>query len=141
MARIFADALEKPEAARKTFEVGGPDTVTLNQLYRALAAAVGKPRKPLLHLPLWWGRILAWKLETASRWGLLPAPPITRDQLASLSRDNTADVSETERVFGGPWQPYRDAIRESLGSGRRHDPRSGIGGEVQLERVSVLRVQ
>lgn len=141
VARVFASALEKPETTGRSFEVGGPEIVTLNDLYRGIAAAVGKPRKPLLHLPLWYGRILARGFETASRWGILPAPPVTRDQLASLSRDNTADVSETERVFGGPWQPWRDAIRESLGSGRRHDPRAGIGGEVELERVAVLRVQ
>jgi uncharacterized protein YbjT (DUF2867 family) len=141
IARVFAAALDKPETAGKTFEVGGPETVTLNELYRAIAAAVGKPRKPLLHLPLWYGRLLARVFEAAAGWGILPAPPLTRDQLASLSRDNTADVSETDRVFGGPWQPFREAIRESLGSGRRHDPRSGIGGEVQLERVAMLRVR
>jgi uncharacterized protein YbjT (DUF2867 family) len=141
VARVFASALEKPETVGKSFEVGGPETVTLNELYRAIAAAVGKPGKALLHFPLWYGRILARVFEGASRWGILPAPPVTRDQLASLSRDNTGDISETERVFGGPWQPYRGAIRESLGSGRRHDPRAGIGGEVELERVAVLRVQ
>src|SRR5262249_53846187 len=141
VARVFASALEKPETIGKSFEVGGQETVTLNELYRAIAAAVGKPRKPLLHLPLWYGRILARMFEAAARWGILPAPPVTRDQLASLSRDNTGDISETERVFGGPWQPWREAIRESLGSGRRRAPRAGIGGEVELERVAVLRVQ
>jgi uncharacterized protein YbjT (DUF2867 family) len=141
VARVFSAALEKPETAGKTFEVGGTETVTLNELYRTIAAAVGKPRKPLLHLPLWYGRLLARFFETAAGWGVMPAPPLTRDQLASLSRDNTADVSETDRVFGGPWQPFREAIRESLGGGRRHDPRSGIGGEVDLEPVAVLRIQ
>ena len=141
VARVFVSALEKPETIGKSFEVGGPETVTLNELYRAIATAVGKPRKPLLHLPLWYGRLLARVFESAAGWGMLPAPPVTRDQLASLSRDNTGDISETERVFGGPWQAWREAIRESLGSGRRHDPRAGIGGEVELERVAVLRVQ
>jgi uncharacterized protein YbjT (DUF2867 family) len=141
VARAFASALEKPETVGKRFEIGGPETVTLNELYRAIAAAVGKPRKPLLHFPLWYGRMLARMFEAAARRGILPAPPVTRDQLASLSRDNTGDISEAERVFGGPWQSWRDAIRESLGSGRRHDPRAGIGGEVELERVAVLRVQ
>jgi len=141
VARVFADALEKPETVGKTFEVGGEETLTLNDLYRAIAAAVGKPRKPLLHLPVWYGRLLASLFEAAARWGILPAPPVTRDQLASLSKDNTGDLSETQRVFGGPWQPFREAIRESIGTGRRHDPRSGIGGEVELERVAVLRVR
>lgn len=141
LARVFCDALEKPETVGKIFEVGGPDMLTLNEIYREIAAAVGKPRKPLLHLPLWYGRFLAAGFEWAARRGLLPAPPLTRDQLKSLSRDNIADISETDRVFGGPWRPFREGIREYLWGGKPHDPRAGIGGEVELERVAVLRMQ
>jgi uncharacterized protein YbjT (DUF2867 family) len=141
VARVFSDALEKPETAGKTFDVGGPDTFTLDEIYRQIAAAVGKPRKPLLHLPLWYGQILARVFEWAARRGILPAPPLTRDQLKSLSRDNTADVSETDRTFGGPWRAFGPGIREYLEGGRRHDPRHGMGREVDLEPVAVLRVQ
>ena len=141
VARVFCDALEKPETVGKTFEVGGPDTFTLNEIYREIAAAVGKPRKPLLHFPMWYGRALAAGFEWASRRGIIPDPPLTRDQLKSLERDNTGDVSETDRVFGGPWRPFSPGIREYLARGRRHDPRSGIGRDVELERVAVLRVR
>ena len=63
VARLFADALEKPETIGKAFEVGGPQVFTLNDVYREIAAAVGKPGKPLVHLPLWYGRILATGFE------------------------------------------------------------------------------
>src|SRR5262249_8306847 len=53
VARVFADALEKPETVRAAYEVGGPETLTLNEIYREIAAAVGKPSKPLVHLPVW----------------------------------------------------------------------------------------
>ncbi|HEV8118965.1 MAG TPA: complex I NDUFA9 subunit family protein, partial [Thermoanaerobaculia bacterium] len=56
VARVFADSLEKPETVGRSFEVGGPDTLTLNEIDREIAAAIGKPRKPLVHFPLWWGR-------------------------------------------------------------------------------------
>lgn len=141
VARVFADALEKPATGGKTFEVGGPDTLTLDEIYREIAAAVGKPRKPLLHFPLWYGRILARAFEWAARRGILPAPPLTVDQLKSLSRDSTADTSETDRIFGGPWRSFRPGIREYLEGGRRHDPRHGMGREVELEAVAVLRIQ
>lgn len=141
VARVFADALEKPETVGKTYEVGGPATFALNDIYREIAAAVGKPRKPLVHFPLWWGRILASAFEWSARRGWLPAPPLTRDQLRSLSRDNAADVSETDRVFGGPWRPFGPGIREDLGPGRPHDPRQGTGRDVKLERVAVLRIR
>ena len=140
VARLFADALEKPDTIGKTFEVGGPQVFSLNDVYREIAAAVGKPGKPLVHFPLWYGRILATGFEWLARRGVFDAPPLTRDQLRSLSRDNAADVSETVATFGGDWKPFRPGIREYLSSGR-HDPRSGIGGETRLESRAVLRIR
>ncbi len=140
VTRVFAAALAMPETAGRTFEVGGPEVLTLNDVYREIAAAVGKPGKRLVHFPLWYGRLLAGMFEALARRGLLDAPPLTRDQLRSLSRDNVADVSDTVATFGGEWRRFRPGIREYLSNGR-HDPRSGIGEEVELERRAVLRVR
>jgi uncharacterized protein YbjT (DUF2867 family) len=141
VARVFGDALEKPETVGKTFEVGGPDVLTLNEIYREIATVVGKPRKPLLHLPLWWGRLLARMFESLARRGWIAQPPLTRDQLRSLSLDNVGDVSETVAVFDGEWREFRAGLREYLTGGMEHDPRSGFGGEVELEPVKVLRIR
>jgi len=140
VARVFAESLERPETVGRSFEVGGPDVLTLNEVYREIAAAVGKPGKPLLHLPLWYGRILAAAFEWLARRGVFTDPPLTRDQLKSLVRDNAADVSGTIAVFGGEWKRFRPGIREYLSTGR-HDPRSGIGGEVELESRAVIRIR
>jgi len=141
VARVFADALEKPATVRETYEVGGPQVLTLNQIYREIAAAVGKPRKPLVHFPLWWGRFLAGRFEWAARKGWLDDPPLTRDQLRSLSRDNSADTSSTVALFGGAWREFRPGIREYLGRGGGHDPRFGTGSEVDLAPVRTLRIR
>ena len=140
VARLFADALEKPETSGQTYEVGGPDVFTLNDVYREIAAAVGKPRKPLLHLPLWYGRLLAAGFEWLARRGVIASPPLTRDQLRSLTRDNAADVTKTKATFGADWRPFRAGIREYLDDGR-HDPRSGFGQEIELERRAVVRIR
>lgn len=141
VSRIFADALEKPETVGKTFEVGGPEVLTLNEIDREIATVVGKRRKPLVHLPLWWGRLLAWFFELLARRGWIDAPPLTRDQLKSLSRDNVADVSETVAVFDGEWKEFRPGLREYLSGAMKHDPRSGIGDEIELEEVKTLRIR
>ena len=140
VARVFADALEKPEARGRSYEVGGPETLTLNEIYRAIAAAVGKPGKPLLHFPLWYGRLLASGFEALARRGVLDSPPLTRDQLRSLSRDNTGDTAQTVADFPGEWRRFGPGIREYLSHGR-HDPRSGIGEEIEVERRAVLRIR
>ncbi len=140
VARVFADALEKPETIGRTFEVGGPQTLTLNDIYREIAAAVGRPGKRLVHFPLWYGRILARGFEWLARRGVFSSPPLTRDQLRSLTRDNAADVAETVAVFGTDWKNYRTGIREYLSTGT-HDPRAGFGGETQVESRAVLRIR
>ncbi len=141
VARVFADSLEKAETVGKAFDVGGPQTMTLNEIYREIAAAVGKPGKPLLHLPMWWGRFLAARFEGAFRRGWLDRPPLTRDQLLSLGRDNVGDIAPTEAVFGGPWKELAPGIREYLHGENPHDPRGCVGEEVELEPVRVLRLQ
>lgn len=141
VARVFGDALEKPETVGRTFEVGGPDVLTLNEIYREVATVLGKRRKPLVHLPVWWGRLLARFFELLARRGWIPAPPLTRDQLRSLTRDNVADLSDTVAVFDGEWYEFRAGIREYLLGGMKHDPRSGFGAEVEIEPVKVLRIR
>jgi NADH dehydrogenase len=140
VARVFAEALENPAASGQTYEVGGPDVLTLDDIYREIASALGKPRKPLVHFPLWYGRILAGFFETLARRGVFSDPPLTRDQLKSLSRDNVADVSATLAAFPGEWARFAPGIREYLSPGT-HDPRSGFGEEVELERRAVLRIR
>lgn len=140
VARVFAVALGESGTAGRSFEVGGPEVLTLNEIYREIAAAVGRPGKRLVHFPLWYGRLLAAGFEWLARRGVLSAPPLTRDQLRSLSRDNVGDVSDTVATFDGEWKRFRQGIREYLSNGR-HDPRQGIGEEVELERRSVLRVR
>ena len=140
VARVFADALEKPDTIRRAFEVGGPDVLTLDEIYREIGAAVGKPRKPLVHLPIWYGRLVASIFEWLAERGVLASPPLTRDQLRSLSRDNAADVSATIAAFGGAWLRFRAGIREYLSDGR-HDPRAGTGQEIEVERRAVLRIR
>jgi uncharacterized protein YbjT (DUF2867 family) len=125
VARLFADALEKPETSRCSFEVGGPETLTLNDLYREVAAALGKPEKPLLHFPLWFGYLLATAMSLAPRW-VLPEPLLTRDQLRSLSQDNVGDTSATAAAFGPIERDFRAGIREYVRPKSRHDPTIGI---------------
>ena len=140
VARVYADALEKPETAGRAFEVGGPDTLTLNEIYREIAAALGKPRKPMIHFPIWWGRFLAARFEGMARRGWIEAPPLTGDQLLSMKRDNTGDTAPTAAVFGEAWRDFRSSIREFLTPGR-HDPRFGMGTETELEPVRLLRIR
>jgi uncharacterized protein YbjT (DUF2867 family) len=58
-------------------ELGGPDQVTWNELWRRVKTALGT-RRPTLHVPFWLARGPAALLER------LPSPQLTRDQLRML---------------------------------------------------------
>jgi len=74
-------ALDSAEAPGKTFELGGPRVYTFRQMMELLLAEIARKRMlvsvpaGLLALP---GALMEW----------LPNPPLTRDQLRLLLRDN-----------------------------------------------------
>ena len=71
---LVADALETPDAENVTFEVGGPEALTMDEIVRAALRASGR-RRPILHAPA-----VLMKLATRPLT-LLPAPPMTPDAI------------------------------------------------------------
>lgn len=101
-------ALDLPEAANRTFELGGPEAVTWNELWARLAAAMGK-RRTMVHLPVGLVRIPAAIMER------LPRPPLTRDQLVMLeATDSVCDNTEAITVFGLTLTPLDEQLKRSL---------------------------
>ena len=74
----------------RVYELGGPDVVTFKDIYNIMFTYTRRKR-PLVTLP--WG---VAKVQ-ASFMGLLPKPPLTRDQVESLKTDNV--VSENAYTF------------------------------------------
>jgi NADH dehydrogenase len=94
VAAYFAKAVDLPAAANRTFELGGPDRVTWNELYERIAKALGK-RRARVNLPI------ALIRPGAALAELLPRPPITRDQLKMIEAgDNVADIGPALETFG-----------------------------------------
>lgn len=89
VADAIVAALERPELAGRTFELGGPKVYAFRELLAYTLEVTGR-RRLLLPLPFWLARLLARFLE------LLPTPPLTRDQVSLLERDNVV----AEGAFG-----------------------------------------
>ena len=107
VAAYFAAAVEKPEAANRTFEIGGPDAVTWNEFWSRLKRAQGS-RRPSLHVPFGLMRVQATVLEK------LPKPPVTRDQLKMLAAgDNVVSNSDAVDTFGLPLVPLDEQLRRA----------------------------
>jgi len=67
---LVADALETPAADNATFEVGGPEQLTMDEVIRIALSSMGR-RRFILHAP-----VILMKIATAPLT-LLPTPPMT----------------------------------------------------------------
>ena len=81
LAQAIATAATEPKAhAGKTYEIGGPQAMSMVDLHRAIFALSGQ-KPDLVELPDIAGKFLSW-------FGWLPGAPLTRDQWRMLQRDN-----------------------------------------------------
>ena len=107
VAAYFAKGVDLPQAANRTFEVGGPDTVTWNELYSRIAGVLGKRRR-LVHVPFAVARTGA----RATQW--IPGSPLTTDQVSMLQGgDNVVASSEAVDTFQLPLVPLDEQIRRA----------------------------
>jgi NADH dehydrogenase len=109
VAAYFAKGVDLDAARNRTFELGGPDVVTWNELYDRIKKVLGK-RRLSVHLPL---RVVDAGAAIAQN---LPAgrPPITRDQVKMLAAgDNVCDMAPALETFGIGVVPLDDQIRRA----------------------------
>lgn len=108
VALAFAEALERPETVGQTYELTGPQEYTFRELLELELGALGK-RKPIVPVPLPLMDLMVPAM------GVLPKPPITRDQYAMLKAGNTAPPERARDAFGLPMRRLPDALPGILG--------------------------
>ncbi len=101
-------SIKKDDTRNKTYEVGGPDKYTFDEIIDCIARVLGR-RRIKFHVPMPFMRVGAMVAEA-----LLPVPPITRDQLLMLEEDNTTDESTLKEVFGIEPVSFEDGMRTYL---------------------------
>jgi NADH dehydrogenase len=108
LAAYFAAAVDKPEAANRIFELGGPDAVSWNEFWERLKKALGV-RRPSVHVPLGFMRLNALVTER------LPGNiPLTRDLLKMLEAgDNVVSDNAAVETFQLPLAPLDEQLRRA----------------------------
>jgi len=108
VAEYFARSVDDPKAVNRTFEIGGPDIVTWNELYLSIARTLGKRRK-LVHVPTGLARTGA-KL---TQWA--PGAPLTTDQIAMIEAgDNVASSTDAVLTFQLPLVALEEQLRRAV---------------------------
>jgi uncharacterized protein YbjT (DUF2867 family) len=108
VAAYFVAAVDKPEAAGQTFELGGPDVVSWNEFWERLKKVRGI-RRPSMHVPV--GLMKANALVTERLPGNLP---LTRDLLKMLEQgDNVVPDDSAVQAFGLPLMPLDEQLGQA----------------------------
>ena len=107
---IAAASIDPEEFGGKTFEIGGPQVMTMRELNRAIAEAAGQ-HPEIIEVPDFVG-------DAMSRLGFLPGAPLTRDQWIMLQNDNVATGPGLE-AFGIPPTPLAAVAPDWLGRFRK----------------------
>jgi NADH dehydrogenase len=123
LARIMAAALVEPRTICQTFELGGPEILTYEQMVKQVLFALNR-RRLLLKVPVPLMRPIVKGMEI-----VLPKPPATTSLLALLNVDNTTEIDSVEKNFGFKPRrfaevisylnrfPFGRALREALVAG------------------------
>ena len=80
LAQAIAAAAIDPGHSARTYEIGGPQIMTMRELTRQIGEAAGQSTE-LVDMP-------DFAASLMSRFGFLPGAPLTRDQWLSLQSDN-----------------------------------------------------
>lgn len=83
VAEVIARCLDEPQAEGQTYELAGPKVYTLAELVRYVCQLTGR-RRLIFPLPGPLALLQGFAME------MLPKPPISRDNVRSMQRDNIA---------------------------------------------------
>ncbi len=108
VTECIATAVAGDCCLNEIYEIGGPEQLTYEEVFHAIAEAMGVKRPPV-HLPLLLVKTMARMFET-----VLPAPPVTTDQLIMLQEDNICSLRDIRDAFGIEPITFRDGLEKFI---------------------------
>jgi len=100
VAQCFVRALAMPQTHGRVFHLCAGQPRPYREIVRIIAAALGRPRLPLVNVPFGAIRPLARMLDRFAWF------PVTVDQLSMLGGGNVCPGQEWPRVFGAAPRPF-----------------------------------
>jgi uncharacterized protein YbjT (DUF2867 family) len=98
----------KPGGPSGTFEIGGPDVLTMNEVLVSMLEALGRPRKRLVHFPAALPKLAGFFLQ------ILPKPPLSPDAVDFLTGDAVADTGPLLEAFDLTLMPLAEGLATYL---------------------------
>jgi uncharacterized protein YbjT (DUF2867 family) len=106
VAEAFAQAAGS-DGPQGTFEIGGPEVMTMNEVLRTMMEVRGKA-KPLIHFPPFLPKLAGFFLQ------VLPKPPLSPDAVDFVTGDALADTTALLKEFDLKLTPLREGLTTYL---------------------------
>jgi NADH dehydrogenase len=113
VAAAFVRSLREPRSFGQTYDLCGPEALTLAEIVDQILA-VRHQKRWKVRVPLSLARCQAACLEFVFRRLLRQAPPLSRDQLIMLQEDNAGNAEPANALFGIEPVPLRSGIERYL---------------------------
>ncbi len=107
----FAASVEEERHTGQTYELGGPDRLTYEEIVRMVVRAMGLRRR-FVHIPAGLMMPVAAVLSRLS-----PRFPLTPDQIRMLQEDNIAEGDHAREVFGLRLTSYEEGLKDIVAPG------------------------
>jgi uncharacterized protein YbjT (DUF2867 family) len=108
VAEVLAQAAP-PEGPSGTFEIGGPEVMTMDEVLRVMMDVRGK-RKSLIHFPAWMPKMAGLLLQ------MLPKPPLSPDAVDFATGDALADTGPLLEAIDLKLTPLEEGLASYLKS-------------------------
>lgn len=106
VAQVYKRALDDPGTIGQTYELGGGEIYTYEQMIDLIRSRLDTG-KPKLHVPI---SLMKGLVAVTSPLPKALRPPVTREQLKMLALDNCTDRSATAELIGHEPTALRDGL-------------------------------
>ncbi|OGP16300.1 MAG: hypothetical protein A2V21_311900 [Deltaproteobacteria bacterium GWC2_55_46] len=101
-------AVDTPETAKKSYNIGGPSSLAYNELIDITARKLGK-RVARVHIPIGASLCVARAVRTvAGRF------PVSDEQILRLSENKDVDITDASRDFGYAPLSFQDGVEREV---------------------------
>ena len=114
--KCFMTVIRQPEAVGKTYEFGGPEHLTYNDIVTRLMDVMGV-KKPIIHMPMSFVRAGVPFVGIAQGLGKFlrkKIPSVTSEQLKLLGLDTICDLNSVEKLFGFRPITFMESLRKFI---------------------------
>jgi NADH dehydrogenase len=118
VARVLRLCLEDEKTDGQTYEMGGPETFSIDEMLSLMERRLGKS-KTHVYLPLGFGEFVAstYRAPVIGRllgWfgrNVMPIPRLNHDQLVMMQESNTCDPAPLKAAFPGDLRVFSEWLR------------------------------